>query len=163
MARIAFKTGDEYALKLSHFTNHSEEIAKRALYAAANIVADKIRANLESLPEEAYRRLGIDEMFDGIPRGQKDDLVSSFGVTPIQLGEDGWWTVKVGFDGYGRFPTRLYPNGLPNQLLARAIESGSSVRQKHPFVRPAVNAMRKSALEAMQRVVNEETEKIMKG
>lgn len=163
MARMTFKAGEEYELKLSKLAAGSEGIAKKALYAAGEIVANEVRKNLEALPEEKYRRLKDGESFDGLSAGQKQDLSESFGVTKIKLSKDGFWNVKIGFDGYGRFPTKKYPNGLPNQLLARAVESGSSVRQKHPFVRPAVNATKKAAVEAMQKVIDEEIEKTMKG
>lgn len=163
MARIAFKAGEEYALRLSRLAESSDKIAKQALFEAGKIVADKVRANLEALPEESFRHLRGGDSFLGVPKAHKEDLTVSLGVTPIQLGRDGFWTVKIGFDGYGRFRTKAYPNGLPNQLLARAIESGSSVRQKRPFVRPAVTATRKAAVEAMQQVIDEEIEKNMKG
>jgi len=163
MARIAFKAGEEYALKLSKLATGSEEIAKSALHEAARVVANKIRSILEAMPEESFRHLAPGEKFDGLPARQKEDLLDGYGVTEIKLSQDGYWNVKIGFDGYGSIPTKAYPEGIPNQLIARALESGSSVRQKHPFVRPAVAATRKEAQEAMQKVIDEETEKIMKG
>lgn len=163
MAKMTVNLGEDYCLKLSALAAGSEEIATRALFEAADVVADKVRANIEGLPEENFRYLTGDDIFDGVPPTQKKDLLDSFGVTPIQRDANGVLTVKIGFDGYGRFPTKTYPNGLPNQLLACSIESGSSWRRKHPFVRPAVTATRKEALEVMQKVIDEETEKIMKG
>ena len=69
--------------------------------------------------------------------------------------------------GFGTFDNaHLYSlvyNGsymIPNALLARAAESGSSVREKTPFVRPAVNATRKEAEAEMDRVVRQELEQI---
>lgn len=50
---------------------------------------------------------------------------------------------------------------MPNQLKARVMESGSSTIRKRPFVRPAVNAKRKEAEAAMERVINEEIKKTM--
>ena len=44
---------------------------------------------------------------------------------------------------------------------ARSLESGSSIANKRPFVRPAVNASRPAAEEAMAKVLDEEIEKIM--
>lgn len=70
--------------------------------------------------------------------------------------------VKLGFDGYNTVKTNSYPNGQPNVMIARAIESGSSIRDKHPFVRPAVNAAKKECLKKAEEVVNEEISKIMK-
>lgn len=163
MAKITFKAGEEFARKLSHFAQHSDEIARKALYDAADLVADRVRANLEALPEEKFRFLRDTDTAGGPSRSQKKDLLAGFGVTPIRLGRDGWWTVKIGFEGYGSFPTKAYPRGVPLPLLARAVESGSSVRRKTPFIRPAVNSTRKAAVEAMEAVIDEETKKIMGG
>lgn len=161
MARITFKKGDEYALKLSRLATNSDEIAKKAIYAGAKVVADKIKLNLEALPEERFRHLKGADIFVGLPKQQKEDLIESFGITPIKRDENGW-NAKIGFDGYGNYPTKKYPRGVPNQLLARAIESGSSVRKKMPFVRPAVNATKNKALAEMRKIIDNEIEKQMK-
>lgn len=163
MARMTFKAGEEYAIKLSKLATKQEEIAKKAIYAAAGIVADRIKANLNALPEEKFRYLRDGEKFVGVPERQKKDLIDSFGITPITTDSKGNWNAKIGFDGYGSIPTKKYPNGLPNQLLARAIESGSSVRRKKPFVRPAVNATKKQAQAKMAEIIDKEIEKIMGG
>lgn len=164
MARMTFHVSKEYEEKLAKLADRSEEVAKRALYEAADIVADKIRENIGALPEEKFRYLRDGDMFKGVPKAQKELLLANFGISPIRKERDGRLTVKLGFDEYaGEHPTKTYPQGLPAQLVAGSVESGSSVRQKHPFVRPAVNATKKAAEEAMQRVIDEETEKIMKG
>lgn len=164
MARIAFKLGDEYALKISKLATNSASVAKKAIYAGAKIVADEIKNNIQNLPEESFRYLNLQfgDKFVGISKQQKQDLLDSFGIAPISQDKNGDWNTKIGFDGYGSFRSTKYPNGLPNQLLARAIESGSSVREKWPFVRPAVNKTKKAATTAMQEVIDEETKKIMK-
>ena len=56
--------------------------------------------------------------------------------------------MKIGFDGYNEVQTKTFPNGQPNALIARSIESGSSTREKTPFLRPALAAARKQAIEA---------------
>lgn len=162
MAKMTFRAGDEYAMKLSKLAKQSDEVARKAIYAGAKIVADEIKRNIQSLPEEKYRHLKSGEQFSGVPKQQKNDLIKSFGISPISVDNLGNWNAKVGFDGYGSTPTKKYPNGLPNQLLARSVESGSSVRKKKPFVRPAVNAKRKIAQSEMERIINEEIMKIMK-
>lgn len=133
-----------------------DEPLEKAVAAGAAIVADQIKANLEALPEEEFRKLGEGETFTGLPKGQKKDLVDSFGLTPIEKDKNGFIHTKAGFDGYGSFPTNAYPEGIPNQLLARSVESGSSVRQKTPFVEPAVKATRKEAVEKMNGVLEDE-------
>lgn len=137
-----------------------DEPLEKAVAAGAAIVADQIKANLEALPEEEFRKLGEGETFTGLPKGQKKDLVDSFGLTPIEKDKNGFIHTKAGFDGYGSFPTNAYPEGIPNQLLARSAESGSSVRQKTPFVEPAVKVTRKKAVEAMNAVLEDEIKSI---
>lgn len=142
MARMTFNAGEEYALKLSALASGSEQAAKKAVYQAAGIVADKIRANLEA-------NLAGSGQFTGA-------LADSLGITPVTMDRDGVWNAKIGFDGYDA-------KGVPNQLKARVMESGTSKIRKRPFVRPAVNATKKAAIEAMRKVIDEEIEKTMKG
>lgn len=140
MARMTFKAGDDYALKLSKLATGSDEIAKKAIYAAAEIVADKIKSNLEGvLSEEAT-----------------GELVDSFGISKIDVDSDSNWNAKIGFDGYDS-------EGVPNQLKARVLESGSSRQPKRPFVKPAINATKTAAQAAMAKVIDEEIEKTMGG
>ena len=134
---MSFKAGDDFALQLSHLATGSEEIAKKAIYEGANIIADKIKSNLQGvLSDEAT-----------------GELVASFGVTPIAKDADGNFNAKIGFDGYDS-------KGVANQLKARVIESGTSKKQKHPFVRPAVNATKKQAVTRMGEVIDEEIKKL---
>lgn len=137
-----------------HF--QSDAPLKKAVAAGAAVIANQIKANLEALPEEDFRKLGEGETFHGLPAGQKKDLVDSFGLTPIAKDKNGFIHTKAGFDGYGSFPTNTYPDGVPNQLLARSVESGSTVRQKMPFVEPAVNVKRREAVEKMNDVLEDE-------
>lgn len=137
MARIAFSSGNDYALKLSKLATNSEEIAKKAIYEGAGILADQIKKNLEGvLSDEAT-----------------GELVDSFGVTPIEQDSDGNWNAKVGFDGYDS-------DGVPNQLKARALESGTSKQPKRPFVRPAITKTRKLVLKRMGEVIDDEIKKL---
>ena len=142
MARMTFKARDDYALKLSALGAGSVDVAKKAIYQAAEIVTDKIRENLEANLSGSVQSTGA--------------LAASLGITPIRTDKNGIINAKIGFDGYDG-------KGVPNQLKARVMESGSSRVQKRPFVRPAVNATKKTAVEAMQKVINEEAEKIMRG
>lgn len=154
----------EYAKALDRLAEMDmEKAAEEAVKAGAKIVADEIRGRIEALPTEPYRHLKAGERFAGISQEQKKDLEDSFGVTPIKKDRYGGINAKAGFDGYGSYPSKKYPQGLPNQLLARAIESGSSVREKHPFVRTAVQAARKEAEEAMGKVIDKAIQDKMEG
>ena len=165
MAKISFKGQEKYFEKLQQLDKvfAKEAVLEKAVRAGAAPVADRIRQNLESLSEESFRNLREGEMFHGIPKGQKKDLLDSFGLTPIARDRNGFVHTKAGFEGYGSFPTESYPEGVPNQLVAAATESGSSVRKKTPFVRPAVNAARKEAIDAMEDVIDGEVKNIFGG
>ena len=162
MARITFGKQSEYGLKLKELEQAflSDEPLERAVSKGAAPVADAIRNNLEALPTEEFRYLRDGEIFNGIPESQKQDLIDSFGLTPISRDKNGFVNTKAGFDGYGSHPTKAYPQGVPNQLIARAVESGSSVRAKTPFVRPAVNATRQEAIKEMEKSIDEDLKKI---
>ena len=75
--------------------------------------------------------------------------------------QNGYLNVKIGFDGYNRTKTDQYPQGQPNQLVARGVESGTSWKQKHPFIWPAVTRARKKAEEKMAEVLDYEIAKLM--
>ena len=170
MASFTFKAGDDYAVKLSRLAGQADAVAARAVAKGAGMVADQIRKNLEALAEDAhysgthpeYYFLTESENYTGIPAYQKQDLLDSLGFTPVQVDSNGNYNSKVGFDGYGSQPTAKYPQGLPNQLAARATESGSSIRPKQPFVRPAVRSTKQKVVEAMQEVIDAAIESTMK-
>lgn len=136
------KLGEDYTLKLLRMERLSEDIAKKAIEAGADIVANEVRANLNKNLAGSTQSTGA--------------LSEALGITPVSQDKNGFWNAKVGFGGYDE-------KGVPNQLKARVMESGSSKVQKRPFVRPAVIATKKAAQDAMQKVVDEELEKIMKG
>lgn len=133
----------EYLQKINAVT---DEVIGEAVYEMAKVVADKVRDNIQALPtvsneaniatyKKGYSRLSDKE---------KQGLLDGFGISPLQ--EDfGFVNVKLGFDGYNSVKTKKYPQGQPNALIARVTESGSSYREKTPFMRPAVNASKKPA------------------
>lgn len=136
MASAAFMLDEDFAIKLSRLDTDINEIAKKAIYAGAKIVADAMKVNLESvISDEAT--------------GQ---LVEALGITPIgMMGSE--WSAHIGFDGYDR-------DGVAFQLIARVLESGTSTRQKKPFVRTTMNQTKSKVAETMKNVVEEEIHKI---
>lgn len=163
MAKFEFKFKgiEEYALKLSKLGDQTEEIAGKAIYAGAKIVADEVRKNIEGLPTVDFRAHGTsDHPLDGITDLQKKGLEEGFGVSTMQE-DSGYYNVKVGFDGYNAVKTKQYPQGQPNVMIARSVEGGTYFRRPHPFVAPAVRASKKAAEAKMKQVVEEEINKIM--
>lgn len=164
MARLHIKGTEEYALKLSKLGSSSREVAGEAIYKAADIVANQIKANIQSLPTitdveniKAYKA----GQKSRLTAREKDGLLKSFGVSTMK-DDNGYLNVKAGFDGYNTVKTKKYPKGQPNQLIARVVESGSPYMDKMPFIRPALNKSRRPAMQAMQQVIDKKMEEIMK-
>ena len=155
MAKWTMEGMSEYIAYLQSIANVTDEAIGAGVYAMAEVVADKVRANIQALPTVsnganiATYRQGYSRLSDP----EKQGLLDGFGVSPMQ-DDGGYKNVKLGFDGYNSVKTKKYPNGQPNALIARVTESGSSYRQKTPFVRPAVNASRKEALEKGREAVD---------
>ena len=163
MAKIEFKGIDEYAKVLATLGNESEEIVKSAVYKGAAIVADEIKSGINSIPiqegDNGLPPVGTPEnKLYGISRKQKGDLMDSFGLAPMKNDGD-YIQTKAGVDGYGSIPTKKYPGGVPNVMLMRSIESGTSFRDKHPVFRQATNRARKRAEEAMKNEIDNQMQK----
>lgn len=148
MAKANVKGTEDVSKMLVALGKAGDAIGKMAVYDGAAVIADEIRKQINALPEQDFKYLKDGEQFGVITPQDKEDLANSLGIDQIERAAEGIRTV-VGFAGYGSHPTKKYPKGLPMPLLARAIESGSSVRAKRPFVRKAVNAKRKVAKQKM--------------
>lgn len=159
MATIQFKGLEEYELRLSRLARDTERICGAAIYQGAAIVADEIKRGIAALPVVRGYGTDADPLPGGVTAAQKQGLLDGLGIASMQ--EDaGFYNVKIGFDGYNRTRTEKYPQGQPNQLVARGVESGTSWKQKRPFVRPAVTRARKRAEQAMAETLDKEIQKI---
>ena len=143
---------DKYVRQLERLGKNTDTIIGEAVYDMAKIVADEVHQRLETMPSvpdteglAAYRA----KTQIPITKAQKWGLVKSFGIAGLK-NENGYLNVKLGFDGYNEIKTRKYPQGQPNALIARSIDSGSSARDKYPFMRLAVQATRKQAIAAAE-------------
>lgn len=162
MAKMTVGAGmDQYIQQLTNLEFQSPHIAGKAVYEGAKIVADAIKAEIESLPVERSKKHSADEMTNAVTQAQKDGLRDGFGIAKMQ--QDGsFYNVKVGFHEYNGTRTEQYPGGQPNAMIARAVEGGTSFRRKNPFVSRGVRKSRAAAEKKMAQVVDEETKKIMK-
>lgn len=162
--KVTFAGYSEYYKKLQELEQiaNSQTAIKKAVAAGASPVADEVRARIEKLPKQKFQRLHDGEMFQGVSNSEKQELANGFGLAKMK-DNNGFVHTKVGFEGYGSFPTNTYPKGVPLGLLAASIESGSSVRQKHPFIEPAVKATRKAAIAAMEKSIDQSMKEIFEG
>lgn len=153
---IVGKGLDSYISYLQKIYAVTDEAIGEAVYEMAKVVADSVRSGIQALPTVSNRaniatyKKGYSRLSDE----EKQGLLDGFGVSPMQ-DDNGYRNVKLGFDGYNSVKTKKYPNGEPNALIARVTESGSSYREKTPFIRPAVNASKKQAEQAGQMKIDE--------
>ena len=162
MATIRFSKLRDYELMLGKIGDASKDICGAAIYEGAKIIADEVKANLESLKtvsDAAAIQAAKKEEATYLTIRAKKWLIKSFGVTPMTQDGDGIYNVKLGFDGYNDVKTKKWPKGQPNQLIARACESGSSAMIKQPFFREAVQKTKRKAEARMAEVLDEKIKK----
>ena len=162
MATIRFSKLRDYELMLGKIGDASKDICGAAIYEGAKIIADEVKNNLNSL-NVTTDELAMLKAKKGEPtyitQRAKEGLIKSFGVTSMSQDDSGIYNVKLGFDGYNDVKTKRWPKGQPNQLIARACESGSSAMIKQPFFREAVQKTKKKAESRMAEVLDEKIKK----
>lgn len=154
MAKMTVTGTDQYSKAIQQMYNTAKGSIKKAVYLGAKEIADACAENIRNLPTtEGY---GTEENpLRSLRPEEKDGLMNSFGLSKMR-DENGWIYTKAGFSGYNDVSTYKFPNGQPNLLIARAVESGTSFRVKHPFIRPAVNQSKKKAIYAMDKQITED-------
>lgn len=149
MAKFQVGSGiDQYITQLQNLEYQSGEIVGKAIYKGAAVVADAVKTNIKALPSSACTNL------------EKAGLIDSMGIAKMQ-DEGGYYNVKIGFDGYNSIKTKKFPNGQPNSMIARSIEAGTTRRQKHPFVAPAVRSTKDAAEKAMAEEIEKSIQSTM--
>lgn len=153
MANWKFEGINDYLAQLERLKAETGPAIGRAIYEGAGIVAREVASEIQKLPvSNQYNK-------DGITSTQKKGLIEGFGISHAQT--DGFYrNVKLGFDGYNGQKTHRYPQGQPNSLIARSINSGSSYRKKDPFVDRATKRSKKSCEVRMSEVFEQEIAKI---
>lgn len=155
MAKWKFEGLDEYLSQLEKLSNTSDEAIGHAIYEGAGVVAKSCASAIQSLP--VNNQYGS----DGITSVQKAGLIEGFGISHEQT--DGLYrNVKLGFDGYNKQKTKKYPNGQPNSMIARSVNSGTSFRKKNPFMDRATRSAKSACEEKMKEVIEDEIKKVMK-
>ena len=139
------KGGEDFSALLNLAADNAITVEKAAVYAGIGVLADAIKDEIRDLPvESGYMPKG--KRRNVIGTWDKDMLEKRLGVSHIEATGDKADAV-VSFAGYNGRPTKKYPNGVPVPLIVRSIESGSSVREKNPFIRRAYNKAKSKALQ----------------
>lgn len=158
---------DEYITRLGNLQRKAPHICGQAVYEGAKVVADAVDAAAASLPvaeQNVYTKTG--EKVKGVTPRQKAGLRSSkngggLGIAKMK-NDGGFFNVSVGYHGYNREVTKAYPNGQPNAMIARSVNSGTYFRQKDPFFDRAIRKSKPAAEAAMARTADQLINEIMK-
>lgn len=153
MGKIEVKGLEEVSSMLEALSADAEAIIKMGIYDGAGVIARAVAESIDALPMDSGPITSSHPIMRGPTEAQKAGLKESFGISKMRQ-EGDLINVSIGFDGYNSVKTRKYPQGQPNQLIARSIESGTSYMQKTPFVRRALNKVKKQAIDAMQKRVS---------
>lgn len=153
----------EYETQLKALGESGEAIAKMALYDGAAVVVAAVASAVQTLPvvEDKYMVAAKGEKYNVITEKGKADLIGGLGIAKMRVEAD--VNTIIGFNGYSSKVTKKYPDGVPNAMIARAIESGSSVRAKHPFFRIAVRKAKAAATAAIEDTAQKAIQKVMSG
>lgn len=173
--RFSFKIGKnvpDLVASWTAFANASEGILEESVKPGAGLIADEVRKAIEDLPlidrvqDDTSGRLGGKEHAKntrtgkapkGAPKGvtrlEKEGLLewakgTGMGLAPMRKDKD-FINTKLGFAGYNKHYTPKYKEGHPNVMVARAVEHGTSFRQKTPFISPVVRRYRGHAEDLM--------------
>jgi len=160
MATFQFEGVDEYYAQLKRLYESSEAVCGEAVYNGAKTVMKYVSAAVDGIVTDE-RHGTPDNKAIGPNSYQKEGLIRSLGITPARY-DGSFYNVKIGFDGYNKLETKTWPQGQPNSLVARAVQSGTSWMQKQPFMRKAEQEAKLPCEKVMAETVDKAIQKIMK-
>ena len=133
---------DELAAQLNELGEAASAVLGYALYDGAAVIADAYIGAIRGLPVGTPKNNSpTGHPFEGLTPELVEELAAGVGIAHFDDTGDGRST-SVSIEGY-------FSAGQPLPMIARSLESGSSVRQKHPFVRHAVNAAKAACEQAI--------------
>jgi len=147
LAIVTVKTPDDFAAKVAKLGEMTDAIVEKALEAGGEIALAQVRANLSgAIGRGEYSR----------PTGE---LVSSLGISPVKVNNQGNYDIKIGFNEPRRKQTqakgkRSYKVAT-NAMVANVLEYGRHNQPARPFLAPAKSASKIAAIAAMSAVVQE--------
>lgn len=159
MATFKFEGVDDLISQYKKLEKDTKNMIGRSIYNGAGVVMKSVESAVEGIRTED--RFGTAENpVSGPSTIQKLGLIHALGIAPMR--QDGtFWNVKIGFDGYNKVKTKTWPQGQPNMMVARSIESGTSWMSKQPFMRKAEQSSRARCEEVMRETIDNEIKKII--
>lgn len=159
MAKFQFEGVDELIAQYKKLEQNTEPMIGHAIYNGAGVVMKACVAAVEGLSTD--NRFGTQENPVAGPSSiQKAGLRHAIGITKMR-NDGGFYNVKIGFDGYNNVKTKRWPQGQPNMMVARSVESGTSWMTKQPFMRKAEQSSRSQCEKVMSETVDKEIKRLI--
>lgn len=159
MAKFQFEGVDKLVAQYKKLEGDTDKIIGEAIYHGAGVVMKSVKAAVNNIKtDDHYGTIG--NPTTGPSTLQKYGLIYGLGIAKMR-NDNGFKNVKIGFDGYNRIKTKTWPQGQPNSMVARSIESGTSWMTKQPFMRKAEAEARKPCEETMSKIVDDKIKKII--
>lgn len=143
MAKATFKMPEDFLMKVSRLSSKTDEILPKVLAAGAEVIEEKVRANLSSA-------IGKDTK---VPSRSTGRLLSALGTTPAMQDRNGDFDIKVGF-------AEPRMDGESNAKIASILEYGRSGQPAKPFLKPAKSASKSTCIKKMKTTLEEEVERL---
>lgn len=163
MAKFQFEGVDKLIAEYNKIYKNTEEMIGKAIYQGAAVVFKSVQQAVENINTDDSHEFGTSvNPKTGPTTIQKEGLKHSLGIAKMR-NDNGFYNVKIGFDGYNYVETKTWPKGQPNAMVARSIESGTSWMEKQPFMRKAESSAKGRCEQAMANTIDKELTKIVKG
>ena len=159
MAKFQFEGVDKLIEQYQKLEQNTVPMIGKAIYEGAGVVMKSCKSAVEGLNTD--NRFGTSENPTSGPSTiQKIGLQHALGIAKMR-NDNGFYNVKIGFDGYNSVKTKTWPQGQPNMMVARSIESGTSWMRKQPFMRKAEQSSRSQCERVMSETVDKEIQRII--
>lgn len=156
MPKVTVKGLTDTLKMLERIEQNTEDIIEAALTGGGGKVTDIMRSEINALKtSEEYK--GEGKRYPSA--ADKKGLQESLGYTPVKA-NGSKYDINSGFDGYNSHVTKKYPKGHANQMIANAINKGTSFMQAQPFINRTRNKAKNEAVEAMQEELDKGIKKL---
>lgn len=157
MPKVTVKGLTETVKMLEQINKNTDDIIAKALVEGGGKVTDIMRSEINQLRTSDEFEAGEGKRY---PRSEdKKGLLDSLGYTPVQM-KGSKFDINTGFDGYNSHITKKYPKGHANQMIANAINKGTSFLQAQPFINRTRSKARNEAVQAMQEELDKGIKKL---
>ena len=139
MGTATVKMPTEFLEKLTQLGDKTDRIITSALEAGGKVALDAVAGNLRGV-------IGQNTKF---PSRSTGELAGALGLSPVKVGKNGNYDIKVGFD-------EPRSGGGVNAKIANILEYGRHGQPAKPFLKPAKSSSRSRVIEVMKQKIDEE-------